>query len=248
MVIADFKESFNFKKNYATDYNLPPVIEKQKELIAEFLEKSWKVSKALLTGLSLALGLEPDYLNQAHTDIGKSETLFRLLHYPPVKPDMDTKTTIRAGSHSDFGTITLLLQEASTTEQIVSSTGLQVLDDNKDAKGNDIWHDVSSIPDTIVVNIGDLMSLWTEGRLKSAVHRVVIPGGDIAKTSRYSIAHFIQPDASFRIYPFESPITAPYPAVEVSPGIQKASFGITEFFYGDTGDTYFQRRTAETNY
>jgi isopenicillin N synthase-like dioxygenase len=46
------------------------------------------------------------------------------------------------------------------------------------------WINVGNKEDYIVVNTGDLMNIWTEGRLKSAIHRVLVPNADIAKIHR----------------------------------------------------------------
>jgi isopenicillin N synthase-like dioxygenase len=57
-------------------------------------------------------------------------------------------------------------------------SGLQVRHD----KNN--WINVGNKEGCIVVNTGDLMSIWTEGRMKSAVHRVLVPNAEVAKIHR----------------------------------------------------------------
>lgn len=60
-------------------------------------------------------------------------------------------------------------------------------------QGEDDWRDVPAIPGSFVVNIGDLMSMWTDHRWVSTLHRVVNPRhGDTA--SRISIPYFHQPN------------------------------------------------------
>ena len=56
----------------------------------------------------------------------------------------------------------------------------------------------------IVVNIGDLLSYWTGGLLKSTNHRVVIP--TMRKDDRYSIAYFCHPVATTDLVPVPSPL------------------------------------------
>ena len=58
----------------------------------------------------------------------------------------------------------------------------------------------------IVVNIGDLLSYWTNGLLKSTVHRVNIP--KVGKRDRYSIAFFCHPVASTELIPIPSKIVS----------------------------------------
>ena len=56
----------------------------------------------------------------------------------------------------------------------------------------------------IVVNIGDMLSDWTNGLLKSTMHRVVIP--KIRGDDRYSIAFFCHPVATTELVPVPSPL------------------------------------------
>jgi isopenicillin N synthase-like dioxygenase len=84
---------------------------------------------------------------------------------------------IRAGAHSDYGTLTILLSENRPG-------GLQV----RDRAG--AWVDVVTRPDSFVVNIGDLMMQWTNDRWISTVHRVVNPPPDALGSRRQSIVFF----------------------------------------------------------
>ena len=55
--------------------------------------------------------------------------------------------------------------------------------------------DATPIPDTVLVNIGDLMQRWTSDKLKSTVHRVIIPKAEFKqKQSRQSLAFFVNPN------------------------------------------------------
>jgi isopenicillin N synthase-like dioxygenase len=100
-------------------------------------------------------------------------TPMRMLHYPPARPETDGKTQYGASAHTDFGAITLLLQD--------KSPGLEVLDSNTNE-----WKPVPPNPDAYVVNVGDMLSFWTKNEYKSSVHRVINrePG------DRYSIVFF----------------------------------------------------------
>lgn len=68
------------------------------------------------------------------------------------------------------------------------------------------WVPVPPIPNTIVVNTGDLMEFWTDGLLKSTAHRVVVPPGDASKMDRYSIAYFGHPEDNTPLTTLPSPI------------------------------------------
>ncbi|MFJ9614011.1 2OG-Fe(II) oxygenase family protein [Streptomyces noursei] len=92
--------------------------------------------------------------------------------------------------HTDFGSLTILYQEDDRG-------GLQVL---QVLQGKDDWRDVSAIPGSFVVNIGDLMALWTGGRWVSTLHRVINPErGDTS--SRVTIPFLYLPNHDAMIEP-----------------------------------------------
>lgn len=104
---------------------------------------------------------------------------------------------MRAGAHSDYGSITLLFR-------LRGQAGLEL------DMGNNSWAPVPVCPPgtesdpspPILVNIGDLLSYWTNGLLRSTVHRVVFPPassgieGESGEEPRYSIAFFCHPVGS----------------------------------------------------
>lgn len=115
------------------------------------------------------------------------DTLFRLLHYPPLEIHEDG--SVRAFSHTDVNLITCLLCAVGPKGeyQIGAKTGLEV----KDADGN--WHEVASDPNSLIINCGDFLEALTNGYLKSTRHRVKNPLGQAGKLSRYSCPLFIHP-------------------------------------------------------
>ena len=125
----------------------------------------------LLSSISLILGLDANFF---HTSTIKGNSLLRLIHYPPS----NNENIYRAREHADINLITLLIG--------ANEPGLEV----KDKSGN--WIPVSSSYDDIVCNIGDMMQLITDKRLKSTPHRVIKYKTDEMK-SRYSIPFFMHP-------------------------------------------------------
>jgi len=128
--------------------------------------------------------------------------LLILDQYPslPEHSDYEPEIDVRAGAHSDYGTVTLLFQRRS-------QPGLEIFTPTS------TWSPVPITPSgteidplpPILINIGDLLSYWTNGLLKSTVHRVVFPqatrrGGQ----DRYSIAYFCHPANETDLVPVPS--------------------------------------------
>ena len=152
----------------------------------------------VLDALSLALHLPPaDILARFH-----SEGRFKmsLLHYPalPMR-DICSGARDRMPAHSDFGTLTPLFQDGVGGLEIAelgSANGETSAAVEKAGR----FRKVEPMPGTVVVNVGYLLMRWSNGRWKSAVHRVVGPadlkaGEDDEMTSdRYSVPVFASPD------------------------------------------------------
>ncbi|XP_019622289.1 PREDICTED: gibberellin 2-beta-dioxygenase 8-like [Branchiostoma belcheri] len=117
-----------------------------------------------------------------HSLIGTRANITSLtaLHYPPV-PEHVSEGQLRCGEHTDFGTITLLFQD--------EVPGLEVL--NRHGR----YIPAPPLPNTVVVNIGDLMQRWTADGIVSNKHRVVLPDTEaLRKVSRRSLAFFVNPN------------------------------------------------------
>ena len=101
----------------------------------------------------------------------------RALNYPAQKK-LPKIGQLRAGAHSDYGSLTILLPEEN-------SVGLEIL------MLSGQWEPVPAIPNTFIINIGDLMARWTNDRWISTLHRVVNKG---STNKRQSLAYFHQPN------------------------------------------------------
>jgi len=145
---------------------------------------------SVMRAIALGMGLDEHFFDP-FTDGG--DNTLRLLHYPPVKKSVWKKNPnqVRAGEHSDYGSITLLFQD--------DIGGLEV----KSPRGT--WVRATPIPGTIVVNAGDLLSRWSNDMIRSTNHRVIQPppkptpeGEDddleALIPARYSIAYFCNPN------------------------------------------------------
>ena len=109
-------------------------------------------------------------------------TWLRLLHYPP-RPETSPDDLYGSAPHTDFGALTLLLQD--------DVGGLQV----RTPDGS--WVDVPRLPGSYVVNVGDMLHRMSNGRLRSTPHRVINRSG----RERFSCPFFFDPHVNTEIEP-----------------------------------------------
>lgn len=141
----------------------------------------------VLECLTLGLGLPKDSLVNKHH---RQEHEFRLLHYPEAPASFfdEQNGNTRIAEHSDFGSLTFLLQDGVG--------GLFV----EDQRIEGLFHSVESEPDEVILNVGDCLQRWTGGVLRSANHKVTAQvtsrdqGSPDRIPERYSIAFFGKPD------------------------------------------------------
>ena len=134
----------------------------------------------LLSALALDIGLNADWFADK---INRGNSILRPIHYPPIRDAVPG--AVRAARHEDINLITLLI---GSREQ-----GLEIL--SRDGQ----WVPVSTLPGTIVVNVGDMLQRLTNHVYPSTTHRVVNPAGQAARQARYSIPFFLHPNPEFLI-------------------------------------------------
>jgi isopenicillin N synthase-like dioxygenase len=156
------------------------------------------LSFRLLAGLSTNLGLPPDHLAQwfrsSHT------SFLRLNHYPPCPaPAAATERELAASGHlgvnyhTDAGALTLLLQD--------EQPGLEVFREGR-------WHLVEPRRDALVINIGDIVQVWSNDLYEAALHRVVLS----SEKARMSAPFFFNPCYSACYAPLPTMIDEHNPA------------------------------------
>jgi isopenicillin N synthase-like dioxygenase len=151
-----------------------------------------KSGKAMLQAIALYLELDENFFDQ-HLRNGNS--ILRCIHYPPITTE--PKSAIRAEQHEDINLITLLVG--------ASADGLQIL------TKQDEWVGVTSLPEQIVVNVGDMLQRLTNNKLRSTTHRVVNPPRDLWHTSRFSMPFFLHPRSEMSLECLESCIDDQHP-------------------------------------
>jgi isopenicillin N synthase-like dioxygenase len=129
----------------------------------------------VMTAMAVGLGLDDGWFQPF---IDRHTSAVRALHYPDLAGHVVEAGQLRAGAHTDYGTLTLLRQDDAPG-------GLQL----RGAGGG--WVDVPAVPGAFVVNVGDALQRWTNDRWRSTLHRVVVPPHDSGRDcERYSLAFF----------------------------------------------------------
>jgi len=145
------------------------------EVMERYYDALADLAARLLSMMAVGLGMPVDTFAAS---IDRHTSALRLLHYPHIDPSVVEDGQLRAGAHSDYGTLTLLRQDDAPG-------GLEVLD------VDGVWHAVPATPGAYVVNIGDALERWTAGRWRSTLHRVQLPPAvSSGSTERQSIAFF----------------------------------------------------------
>ncbi|RDB19906.1 hypothetical protein Hypma_012757 [Hypsizygus marmoreus] len=190
----DFKESMEIGRDWDAEWKNQWPAEKDapkfKDTMLDFYQTCHDLHVLVMRSIALGLGLEENFFD---TKINEQCHNLRLLSYPPIKTSLlKADGQARAGAHSDYGTLTLLFQD--------SVGGLEV----KDPRTGD-FIPATPIPETIVINVGDLLARWSNDVLRSTLHRVVAPPAkQISETegitpARQSIAFFCNPNFSAEI-------------------------------------------------
>lgn len=177
----DWKETFDMGFHLPSDHpcvkagkalrgpNSHPEIEGWEELMETHYADMQALALTLLRALAVAIGIEEDFFTKKFFE---PLSVFRMIQYPGLPEE---KGRVVCGEHTDYGIVTLLHQDRVG--------GLQV----RNLEGE--WLDAPPIPGSFVVNVGDMMAMWSNDRYKSTPHRVLNPGVD-----RMSMPFFCEPN------------------------------------------------------
>lgn len=146
-----------------------------REPVMAYYHAVFAVGRLLMRGFALALGEAPDFFDAYLT---KPPSQLRLIHYPF---DPEAGDAMGIGAHTDYECLTLLYSTAP---------GLEVLN----SAGQ--WIDAPPVPGAFVVNIGDMMEIWTNGEFVATSHRV-----RPVKEERFSFPLFFAVDYHTRVAP-----------------------------------------------
>ncbi|MBW4508914.1 MAG: isopenicillin N synthase family oxygenase [Scytonematopsis contorta HA4267-MV1] len=143
-----------------------------REVSLQLIDACTQVTQKVLQAFALALDLPENYFTNLHTT---QNYIMRFLHYPALQ-EAPKPGQPRLGAHTDWGSVTLLFQDEAEGLEICTNWGE--------------WVAAPPIPETILVNTGDLMQLWTNDRFRSTKHRVAVPSDFTTAKERYSIVCF----------------------------------------------------------
>lgn len=153
----------------------PPALPELRPALAAYYDEMDRLAQRLMRCFARALHL-PERFFDAYID--DAPGALRALDYPDLDGAPAQPGQLRAGAHTDYGTLTILRQDDAPG-------GLQVLDPRTDR-----WVPVPADPRAFVVNLGDLMQQWTNDRWRSTLHRVVVPPAGSGPSRRQSMAFF----------------------------------------------------------
>jgi len=199
----DLKEFFQYGQTVPGNHPLKPEYPDNVSVaeVAGFNETLFKAyrafeksGKSLLQAIALYVGLEEHFFDDK---VEEGNSILRAIHYPPIT--VEPKSAIRAEQHEDINLITLLVG--------ASAGGLEIL-----TKQNE-WIPVTSLPEQIVVNVGDMLQRLTNNKLKSTTHRVVNPPRELWHTSRFSIPFFLHPKSAMDLSALANCVDENHPKV-----------------------------------
>ncbi|KAL1534697.1 jasmonate-induced oxygenase 2-like isoform X1 [Salvia divinorum] len=201
--VRDWKEVFDFTVQEpmiipAHDHELremwnqwphhdPP---QMKEVCQQYGDEMEKLGHKLLELIALSLGLGRDRFRGFFE--GRTTSFIRINHYPPCPvPDL----ALGVGRHKDAGALTVLAQD--------EVGGLQVK-----RKSDGDWILIQPTPNAYIVNVGDIIQVWSNDKYESVEHRVKVN----AERERFSIPYFMNPTHDTMVEPLDELLSSRNPA------------------------------------
>ena len=166
---------------YLSGPNQWPKLENFKEVLEKYTFNMTKLGRNLMRLALLSSGVKDLSVMQS---LDTPTIWLRLLHYPPISKNSPSDL-YGSAPHTDFGCLTILAQD--------EIGGLQV----QTREGE--WIDVPKLEGSFVVNVGDMLSRYTNGLLRSTPHRVINKSGK----ERFSCPFFFDPHTNAVVQPLK---------------------------------------------
>lgn len=168
----------------------PDALPEFRPTMLAFMDACRKAARRLIAGISLDLGMPAEHLEASFEP--RDSSFLRLNYYPvcadpaaPDSPSVPESGHLGINRHTDAGALTLLLQD--------SRAGLQ-------AFNNGAWHLIEPLPGALLVNIGDVVQVWSNDRYRAPLHRVIAS----SDAPRHSAPFFFNPDYATSYAPLPS--------------------------------------------
>jgi len=173
----------------------PEIINQHYAEIEHFSKKIYEnVVRKLLVLFAIVLELPEDHFLKTHEYDQLSDCHLRWMKYHKKTAEENSKIdNVWVKGHTDFGSLTLLFRQPVASLQVRTPDG----------KG---WKWVKPYPESITVNLADVLQFITNGFLKSSIHRVVAPPPDQANVDRHGVLYFVRPRSDLRLNPVHSKV------------------------------------------
>ena len=194
--LRDNIEMYNiFKFIPALERSQPDIINEYRPEIERFQRHiAEDVVKKLLILVAIILEIpDEEALVKGHLYNDSSDCALRYMIYRARTPEENAKfQNIYSKGHTDFGSLTLLFRQPVAALQVLTPAGQ--------------WKYVKPYPGSITVNIADVLQFWSNGYLKSSIHRVVAPPPDQAHIDRLGLLYFVRPSHDLTLRTLDSPL------------------------------------------
>ncbi|OCH93691.1 Clavaminate synthase-like protein [Obba rivulosa] len=156
--------------------------------IGPFIRKAVEVNTTLINALNDKLGLPEGTLAGVHRSDAHSASASRFIRTAP-EAYVSSEAKLLLPGHTDYGSLSFLHNRLG---------GLQVR-----MPVTDEWLYVKPLPGHAVCNVGDALTIFSAGILRSNIHRVVPPPSEQKKYERHSLVYFTRPEDSVILRPVE---------------------------------------------
>jgi isopenicillin N synthase-like dioxygenase len=196
----DWKQIYDYgpADDHAIEPQWPRMLPAFEPAIRDFYDDCERLAYRLLSAISANLGMPRNYLNRGFES---GHTSFLRLNYYPVCPEPSSPDAVRTpeqghlgiNHHTDAGALTLLLQD--------EQPGLEVFRDGR-------WHLVEPRSDSLVINVGDIVQVWSNDYYRASLHRVITS----STAERFSAPFFFNPSYVTHYEPLPTTIDTERPA------------------------------------
>ena len=193
--------------------NLFPEIAGFRETVLGYLTAMTRLGHTLMEGIALSLGFDTAYFADRYTR--DPFILFRIFHYPPLTSQA-AESTWSVGEHTDYGILTILLQDTVGGLQVKSPAG---------------WIAAPPLPGSFVCNIGDMLDRMTGGVYRSTPHRVL----NKSTSGRLSYPFFFDPSFDSEVRPIDSKL------IVAEDKLQRWDGASVHEFHGTYGDYLLEK-------